>query len=113
MRWKEPLIKTQLELEPKMGQVAEQHCREGRLLAFYMVICYKCIGQLLSFPSCQGRCCYDLAWAFCALISTCLCKASVLEFKQPFWSRSVLQDHYGVVGVLLGHLMLLFSQGRK
>lgn len=54
MRWKEPLIKTQLELEPKMGQVAEQHCREGRLLAFYMVICYKCIGQLLSFPSCQG-----------------------------------------------------------
>lgn len=39
---KKPLIKTRLELEPNMGQVAEQHCREGRLLVFYMLICYKC-----------------------------------------------------------------------
>lgn len=39
MHWKEFLIKICLELEPNMGQIDEEHCREWRLLVFYVLIC--------------------------------------------------------------------------
>lgn len=39
MHWKESFIKTHLELEPNMGQIAEKHCRKWRLLVFYILIC--------------------------------------------------------------------------